>query len=94
MTFAVFFLAEYANMIFMAVLAVILFFGGWHSPFEGIAYLKKIIIIGNKGIQYQCRTPPFCAITISLRLTLPAIITTVTKAKPITIVRQIFIYSC
>jgi NADH-quinone oxidoreductase subunit H len=29
MTFAVFFLAEYANMIFMAVLAVILFFGGW-----------------------------------------------------------------
>ncbi|CAC9648160.1 NADH-ubiquinone oxidoreductase chain H (EC 1.6.5.3) [uncultured Gammaproteobacteria bacterium] len=39
MTFAVFFLAEYANMIFMAVLAVILFFGGWHSPFEGIAYL-------------------------------------------------------
>jgi NADH-quinone oxidoreductase subunit H len=38
MTFAVFFLAEYANMIFMAVLAVILFFGGWHSPFEGIAY--------------------------------------------------------
>jgi NADH-quinone oxidoreductase subunit H len=40
MTFAVFFLAEYANMIFMAVLAVILFFGGWHSPFEGIAYLE------------------------------------------------------
>ncbi|CAB5506161.1 NADH-ubiquinone oxidoreductase chain H (EC 1.6.5.3) [uncultured Gammaproteobacteria bacterium] len=39
MTFAVFFLAEYANMIFMAVLAVILFFGGWHSPFGGIAYL-------------------------------------------------------
>ncbi len=35
MTFAVFFLAEYANMILMAVLAVIMFFGGWHSPFEG-----------------------------------------------------------
>ncbi len=40
MTFAVFFLAEYANMILMAVLAVVLFFGGWHSPFEGIAYLE------------------------------------------------------
>lgn len=40
MTFAVFFLAEYANMIFMAVLAVILFFGGWHSPFEGVVYLE------------------------------------------------------
>ncbi|MEL0271389.1 MAG: complex I subunit 1 family protein, partial [Gammaproteobacteria bacterium] len=35
MTFAVFFLAEYANMILMAILAVIMFFGGWHSPFEG-----------------------------------------------------------
>jgi NADH-quinone oxidoreductase subunit H len=40
MTFAVFFLAEYANMILMAVLAVLLFFGGWHSPFESIAYLE------------------------------------------------------
>ncbi len=35
MTFAIFFLAEYANMILMAVLAVLMFFGGWHSPFEG-----------------------------------------------------------
>jgi NADH-quinone oxidoreductase subunit H len=42
MTFAVFFLAEYANMIFMAVLAVIMFFGGWHSPFEGVPYLEVI----------------------------------------------------
>jgi NADH-quinone oxidoreductase subunit H len=40
MTFAVFFLAEYANMILMAVLAVILFFGGWHSPFEGLGMLE------------------------------------------------------
>jgi NADH-quinone oxidoreductase subunit H len=42
MTFAVFFLAEYANMIFMAVLAVVMFFGGWHSPFEGVPYLDAI----------------------------------------------------
>ena len=35
MTFGIFFLAEYANMILMAVLAVLMFFGGWHSPFEG-----------------------------------------------------------
>lgn len=40
MTFAIFFLAEYANMILMAVLAVLLFFGGWHSPFMGIPYLE------------------------------------------------------
>lgn len=41
MTFAVFFLAEYANMILMAVLAVIMFFGGWHSPFEGLGVLES-----------------------------------------------------
>ncbi|MDC0447047.1 NADH-quinone oxidoreductase subunit NuoH [Gammaproteobacteria bacterium] len=41
MTFAVFFLAEYANMILMAILAVIMFFGGWHSPFEGVPYIGE-----------------------------------------------------
>ena len=40
MPFALFFMAEYFNMIFMAMLAVLLFFGGWHSPFEGIPYLE------------------------------------------------------
>jgi len=32
MTFAVFFLAEYANMILIAGLAAVLFLGGWHAP--------------------------------------------------------------
>lgn len=36
MAFAVFFLAEYANMILISALAAILFFGGWLSPFEGL----------------------------------------------------------
>jgi NADH-quinone oxidoreductase subunit H len=40
MPFALFFMAEYFNMIFMAMLAVLLFFGGWHSPFEGIPLLE------------------------------------------------------
>ena len=42
MAFAVFFLAEYANMILIAALASLMFLGGWLSPFEGIipdAYL-------------------------------------------------------
>ncbi|MEN7343713.1 MAG: NADH-quinone oxidoreductase subunit NuoH [Pseudomonadota bacterium] len=34
--FAVFFLAEYANMILIAALTVIFFLGGWLSPFEGL----------------------------------------------------------
>ncbi|MDH3527624.1 MAG: NADH-quinone oxidoreductase subunit NuoH [Gammaproteobacteria bacterium] len=35
MAFAVFFLAEYANMILLATLAALMFLGGWLSPFEG-----------------------------------------------------------
>ncbi len=33
MTFALFFLGEYANMILMSAMTVILFFGGWLAPF-------------------------------------------------------------
>lgn len=36
MTFAVFFLAEYANMILVSFLTALLFFGGWLSPFDGL----------------------------------------------------------
>jgi NADH-quinone oxidoreductase subunit H len=36
MTFAVFFLAEYADMILVSMLAALMFLGGWLSPFEGI----------------------------------------------------------
>ncbi|HEV7715156.1 MAG TPA: NADH-quinone oxidoreductase subunit NuoH [Steroidobacteraceae bacterium] len=35
MAFALFFLAEYANMILIAALTAVFFFGGWLSPFEG-----------------------------------------------------------
>jgi NADH-quinone oxidoreductase subunit H len=41
MFFALFFMAEYINMIMMATLAVLMFFGGWHSPFEGVPYLQE-----------------------------------------------------
>lgn len=40
--FAVFFLAEYANMILVATITAILFFGGWLSPFQGIPYLETL----------------------------------------------------
>ena len=42
MAFAVFFLAEYANMILVAALAATLFLGGWLSPFEGIPVLGEL----------------------------------------------------
>jgi NADH-quinone oxidoreductase subunit H len=34
MTFALFFLAEYMNMMLISALAVIMFFGGWQAPFS------------------------------------------------------------
>ena len=37
--FAVFFLAEYANMILISVLAATFFLGGWLSPFENVPLL-------------------------------------------------------
>src|SRR3954464_13317743 len=36
MAFAIFFLAEYANIILISALATTMFWGGWLSPFEGI----------------------------------------------------------
>jgi NADH-quinone oxidoreductase subunit H len=36
MAFAVFFLAEYANMILIAALTALLFMGGWLTPLQGI----------------------------------------------------------
>ncbi|MGA7964407.1 MAG: NADH-quinone oxidoreductase subunit NuoH [Gammaproteobacteria bacterium] len=39
--FAVFFLAEYANMILIAAIASLLFLGGWLSPFEGIPWIGQ-----------------------------------------------------
>jgi NADH-quinone oxidoreductase subunit H len=40
--FAVFFLAEYANMILISVLTALFFFGGWLSPFQGIPGLEAL----------------------------------------------------
>jgi NADH-quinone oxidoreductase subunit H len=45
MTFALFFLGEYANMILMSAMTVILFLGGWLPPFgiDGLAFVPGII---------------------------------------------------
>ncbi len=42
MSFALFFLAEYANMILISALAAVMFLGGWLSPFQGIPFLEGI----------------------------------------------------
>jgi len=40
--FALFFLAEYANMILISTLVAVFFLGGWASPFEGWTFLNDI----------------------------------------------------
>lgn len=42
MTFAVFFLAEYAMMILISILTAIMFMGGWLSPFQGMGFLNDL----------------------------------------------------
>ena len=49
MAFAVFFLAEYANMILIAVLASIMFFGGWDSPLDTLNFIPGWIWLGVKS---------------------------------------------
>lgn len=39
--FALFFLAEYANMILISCLTALMFLGGWLSPFEGLGLLDE-----------------------------------------------------
>ena len=41
MSFALFFLAEYANMILISALSAIMFLGGWLSPFQGLGVLDQ-----------------------------------------------------
>ncbi|NCF52523.1 NADH-quinone oxidoreductase subunit NuoH [Gammaproteobacteria bacterium] len=40
--FALFFLAEYANMVLISTLTAVFFLGGWASPFEGFEFLAPI----------------------------------------------------
>lgn len=42
MTFAVFFLAEYTFMILVSIMTVIMFLGGWLSPFQGLPYVDEL----------------------------------------------------
>jgi NADH-quinone oxidoreductase subunit H len=45
--FALFFLAEYANMILVSALVSIFFIGGWLSPFEGL-----VPVLGKPGLHW------------------------------------------
>ena len=50
MRFALFFLAEYANMIVVSSVATTLFFGGWLRPFPSIEWLGFLDIVPELGL--------------------------------------------
>jgi NADH-quinone oxidoreductase subunit H len=49
MSYAMFFLAEYANMMLIAVVGVLLFLGGWSSPLASLDFIPGWIWLGIKA---------------------------------------------
>ncbi len=63
-TFAMFFLSEYANIILIATLTALLFFGGWLSPIPGLAdglhwFLLKIAVFLFLFLWFRATFPRF-----------------------------------
>ncbi len=69
--FAVFFLAEYANMILISALAALLFMGGWLSPFEGVPVLDETILAQGGVHWFLAKTVVFCFLYLWFRATFP-----------------------
>jgi len=69
--FAVFFLAEYANMILISGLTAILFTGGWLSPFEGIPIIGETILGQGSIFWFLAKTVFFMYLFLWWRATFP-----------------------
>lgn len=66
MGFAVFFLAEYANMLLVSTVATVMFLGGWLSPFAALDFIPgwiwlgiKIFLMVSLFIWYRATFPRF-----------------------------------
>jgi NADH-quinone oxidoreductase subunit H len=70
-TFAVFFLAEYANMILISGLTAILFAGGWLSPFEGWPVLGDTFLAEGSIVWFLAKTVVFMFMFLWYRATFP-----------------------
>ena len=67
MKFAMFFMAEYANMITVGCLATLLFFGGWHGPVFGPEIVRDVLPV----FWFAAKVLVFLFIYIWVRGTLP-----------------------
>ena len=70
MAFAMFFLAEYMNLILISILCSIMFFGGWLSPFEG-TFVNSYLSFIPGFVWLSLKTIIFIFIFLWLRATLP-----------------------
>ena len=70
MAFAMFFLAEYMNLILISILCSIMFFGGWLSPFQGTLLDSYLLFIPG-FFWLAIKTLIFIFIFLWLRATLP-----------------------
>ena len=68
--FAMFFLAEYMNLILISTLVSIMFFGGWLSPFES-TWFENIFSFVPGFIWLATKTLVFIFLFLWLRATLP-----------------------
>jgi len=68
--FAMFFLAEYMNLILISILVSIMFFGGWLSPFEGTIFNDYLDWIPG-FFWLSVKTLLFIFLFLWLRATLP-----------------------
>jgi NADH-quinone oxidoreductase subunit H len=69
--FAVFFLAEYANMILISGLTAIMFAGGWLSPFEGWPVIGDTFLGQGSIIWFLAKTVIFMFMFLWYRATWP-----------------------
>lgn len=69
-TFAIFFLAEYANMILISALTAVFFLGGWLSPFQG--WFAADSLLGAPGLfWFVIKTAFFLFCFLWFRATFP-----------------------